>query len=58
MKAGHKISLPPYFAAFDWQKTEEEADTDITGGRVKSFSTVDDFLADLTNEKTIACQLF
>lgn len=43
----YALSLPPYFAAFDWQKAEKEADADITAGRVKSFSSVDDFLADL-----------
>lgn len=43
----YALSLPPYFAAFDWQKSEEEADADIAAGRVKSFSSVDDLLADL-----------
>ncbi len=52
----YALSLPPYFAAFDWQKAEEETDADIAAGRVKSFSSVDAFLADLNNE-TIACQL-
>ena len=43
----YALSLPPYFAAFDWRKAEEEADADIASGRVKSFSSVDDMLADL-----------
>ena len=43
----YALTLPPYFARFDWRKAEEEADADIAAGNVKSFSSVDDFLADL-----------
>jgi hypothetical protein len=43
----YALSLPPYFADFDWQKAEGEADADISAGRVASFSSVDDLLADL-----------
>ncbi len=43
----YALTLPPYFARFDWEKAEEEADADIAAGKVKSFSTVDEFLADL-----------
>jgi len=43
----YALSLPPYFAAYDRQKAEKEADADIAAGRVKSFSSVDDLLADL-----------
>ncbi|MGD0283402.1 MAG: hypothetical protein ABSB95_13685 [Dissulfurispiraceae bacterium] len=43
----YALTLPPYFARFDWKKAEEEADADIAAGNVKSFSSVDEFLADL-----------
>lgn len=43
----YALTLPPYFKAFDWKKAEEEADADIEAGNVKTFSSVDDFLADL-----------
>jgi len=41
------LTLPPYFKNFDWEKAESEADADIEAGRVKSFTSLDDFLADL-----------
>jgi len=43
----YALSLPPHFRSFDWTKAEEEADADISAGNVKSFSSVDEFLADL-----------
>ena len=43
----YALSLPPYFREFDWKKAEEEADEDISAGNVKTFASVDDFLANL-----------
>ena len=43
----YALTLPPYFKDFDWKKAEKEADAEIKTGKVKSFSSVDDFLADL-----------
>ncbi len=43
----HALTLPSYFADFDWKKAEKVADEDIEKGRVKSFSGIDDLLADL-----------
>ncbi len=43
----YALTLPPYFARFDWKKAEEEAEADIAAGNVKSFSSVDEFLSDL-----------
>ena len=43
----YALTLPPYFKNFDWKKAEKEADADIKSGRVKRFSNVDDFLAEL-----------
>jgi hypothetical protein len=43
----YALSLPPYFAFFDWRIAEEEADADIESGNVRSFESTDDFLADL-----------
>jgi len=43
----YALTLPPYFKNFDWEKAEKEADAEIKSGRVKRFSTVDDFLAEL-----------
>jgi hypothetical protein len=43
----YALMLPTYFKDFDWEKAEQEADTDIDSGRVKGFSSVDEFLADL-----------
>ncbi len=43
----YALTLPQYFARFDWIKAEEKADADIAAGNVKSFSSVDEFLADL-----------
>ena len=41
------LSLPEYFKGFDWEAAEREADEDITVGRTKGFSTVNELLADL-----------
>jgi len=43
----YALSLPPYFTSFDWKMAEEEADADIEAGNVKSFVSMNDFLADL-----------
>lgn len=43
----YALSLPPYFLAFDWEQAEREADADISEGKVKEFSSVDEFFADL-----------
>ncbi len=43
----YALTLPPYFKDFDWKKAEQKADKDIKAKRVASFSSVDDFLADL-----------
>jgi len=43
----YALTLPEYFRNFDWKKAEKEADDDIKQGRVKRFSSVDEFLADL-----------
>ncbi|KAF0144665.1 MAG: hypothetical protein FD156_1679 [Nitrospirae bacterium] len=43
----YAITLPPYFKDFDWKRAEKEADVEIKSGKVKGFSSVDDFLADL-----------
>lgn len=43
----YALMLPPYFHSFDWQKAENEADSEITANNMKSFSSVDEFLADL-----------
>ena len=43
----YALTLPPYFRAFDWDKAEKEADAEIEAERSKSFSSVDEFLADL-----------
>lgn len=43
----YALSLPPYFAFFDWRIAEEEADADIQSGNVRSFASTQDFLADL-----------
>ena len=43
----YALTLPAYFRKFDWKKAEQEAADDIKQGRVKSFSSVDEFLADL-----------
>ncbi|MDP3110638.1 MAG: hypothetical protein Q8M71_00865 [Thermodesulfovibrionales bacterium] len=43
----YALTLPPYFKDFDWKKAEKEADAEIKAGKVKSFSSVDVFLADL-----------
>jgi hypothetical protein len=43
----YALTFPAYFRNFGWKKAEQEADDDIKQGRVKSFSSVDEFLADL-----------
>ena len=43
----YALSLPPYFASFDWRIAEEEADAGVEFGNVKSFASTNGFLADL-----------
>jgi len=43
----HALTLPPYFKGYDWKKAEAAADKDIAKGRVKSFKSVKELLADL-----------
>lgn len=43
----YALSLPSYFKDFDWREAEKEADEDIHQEKIKEFSSVDDFLADL-----------
>jgi hypothetical protein len=43
----YALSLPEYFKGFDWLKAEKEADEDIASGRIMTFASVDEFLADL-----------
>ena len=43
----YALTLPTYFINVDWKKAEKEANDDVKKGRVKSFSSVDEFLADL-----------
>ena len=43
----HALTLPPYFRGYDWKKAEAEADKDIAEGRIKSFKSVKELLADL-----------
>ena len=40
-------SSQAYFWTKEWQEAEKEASEDIKAGRVKSFDTVEDLLADL-----------
>ncbi len=40
-------SSQAYFWTKDWQKAEKEASEDIETGRVKTFDTVEELLADL-----------
>jgi hypothetical protein len=39
-----------YFWTAEWQAKEREADEDIAAGRVKTFDTMDAFLADLDHD--------
>jgi hypothetical protein len=39
--------LPPYFKDFNWEKAEAEADKEVAAGKVKSFNSVEDLIADL-----------
>jgi hypothetical protein len=43
----HALTLPAYFAKFDWKEAEKVADEDIEDGKVKSFSSVEDLMTDL-----------
>ena len=43
----YALTLPQYFRNFDWEMAEKEADADIASGRVKEFSSVEEFLNDL-----------
>ena len=40
-------SSQAYFWTKQWQEAEKEASADIKAGRVKTFNTVDELLADL-----------
>lgn len=40
-----------YFWTDAWQAGEREADADIAAGRVKTFDTMDDLIADLTDDE-------
>jgi len=57
--ADDKIILAPkqvvdksqaYFWTEEWQAAEREADEDIRAGRVRTFDSVDELLADLEQE--------
>lgn len=39
-----------YFWTEEWQAGEREADEDIAAGRVKTFDTMEEFLADLMSD--------
>ena len=39
-----------YFWTEEWQATEREADEDIRAGRIQTFESVDELLADLEAE--------
>ncbi len=41
------LSLPPFFADFNWEKAEKEADEEIKKGQTRSFDSTEDFLKDL-----------
>jgi antitoxin MazE len=46
------VSVPAedaWFWSERWQRMEREAQADIDAGRIKSFATVDDFVADLNS---------
>jgi len=43
----YALTLPPYFKEFDWEKAEAEANKEIAAGKIKSFDSVEDFIADL-----------
>ncbi len=43
----YALTLPPHFKSFDWKKAEKEASADIKAGKVKRFSRVNEFLAEL-----------
>jgi hypothetical protein len=43
----YALTLPPYFRDFDWEKAEAEADKEIAAGKIKSFASVEDFIAAL-----------
>ena len=40
-----------YFWTDEWQAAEREADADIAAGRVETFDTMDEFLADLMDDE-------
>ncbi|MBI3398408.1 MAG: hypothetical protein HY026_04145 [Deltaproteobacteria bacterium] len=41
------LHLTPYFKGYDWSKAEVEADEAIAKGKVKSFNSAQELLADL-----------
>jgi hypothetical protein len=40
-----------YFWTAEWQAGEREADADIAAGRVETFDTMDDLIADLLDDE-------
>jgi len=43
----YALSFPPYFREFNWEKAEAEADKEIASGKITSFNSVEDFIANL-----------
>ncbi len=43
----YALTLPPYFRNYDWEKAEAEADDAISRGKVKSFDSAEELIADL-----------
>jgi hypothetical protein len=43
----YALTLPPYFMNYDWEKAEAEADNAILKGKVKSFDSYQELIADL-----------
>lgn len=43
----YALKLPHYFMKYDWKKAEIEANHEISLGKIESFDTVEDFIADL-----------
>jgi antitoxin PrlF len=44
------IESQAYFWTKEWQEAEKEASEDIKAGRIKTFDTAEELLADLDNE--------
>ena len=45
--SGTFVPYSSYYWTDEWQESEREADDDIHAGRVRSFSSLDDFLQSL-----------